>query len=135
MSDASVLIVEDDPHLREALFDTLTAESVSVLTADSGPAALDILSSEPVGLVISDLQMEPMDGATLLKNIHERHPRLPAILMTAYGTIENAVDVILDQLPKSVLFQALCDFFCDHVSITWKPFEYLARDPAFAESF
>ncbi len=94
MSDASVLIVEDDPHLREALFDTLTAESVSVLTADSGPAALDILNSEPVGLVISDLQMEPMDGATLLRNIHERHPRLPAVLMTAYGTIENAVDVM-----------------------------------------
>lgn len=94
MSDASVLIVEDDPHLREALFDTLSAESVSVLTADSGPAALDILDSEPVGLVISDLQMEPMDGATLLRNIHERHPRLPAILMTAYGTIENAVDVM-----------------------------------------
>ena len=94
MSDASVLIVEDDPHLREALFDTLTAESVNVLTADSGPAALDILNSEHVGLVISDLQMEPMDGATLLRNIHERHPRLPAILMTAYGTIENAVDVM-----------------------------------------
>ncbi len=94
MSDASVLIVEDDPHLREALFDTLTAESVSVLTAESGPAALDILDAEPVGLVITDLQMEPMDGATLLRSIHERHPRLPAVLMTAYGTIENAVDVM-----------------------------------------
>lgn len=94
MSDPAVLIVEDDANLREALFDTLSGEALNVLTADSGLAALDILNTKQIGLVVSDLQMEPMDGATLLRNIRKDHPGVPAILMTAYGTIENAVDVM-----------------------------------------
>ncbi|MDH3747772.1 MAG: sigma-54 dependent transcriptional regulator [Gammaproteobacteria bacterium] len=96
MTESAVLIVEDDPHLREALFDTLAGESLHVLTADSGPAALEILNNEEVGLVVSDLQMEPMDGATLLRNIRELRPDIPAVLMTAFGTIENAVKVMRD---------------------------------------
>lgn len=94
MTDTSVLIVEDDAHLREALLDTLSGESLNVLTADSGPQALDILNREDVGLVISDLQMEPMDGATLLRMIRKDRPSLPAVLMTAHGSIESAVDVM-----------------------------------------
>ncbi|NNF41323.1 MAG: sigma-54-dependent Fis family transcriptional regulator, partial [Woeseiaceae bacterium] len=90
----AVLIVEDDANLREALFDTLNGDSIPVLTASNGAAALDILDSKPVGLVVSDLQMEPMDGVTLLGKIRELHPTLPAVLMTAYGTIENAVHVM-----------------------------------------
>lgn len=96
MGNASVLIVEDDAHLREALYDTLSGESLNVLTAASGPQALDILNREEIGLVISDLQMKPMDGATLLRNIRRDRPSLPAVLMTAHGTIENAVDVMRD---------------------------------------
>jgi two-component system response regulator FlrC len=94
MTNPAVLIVEDDANLREALFDTLNSDTLPVLTADNGRAALDILDSEPVGLVVSDLQMEPMDGATLLGKIRELYPTLPAVLMTAHGTIENAVDVM-----------------------------------------
>ena len=94
MPSPAVLIVEDDKHLREALFDTLANEDLAVLTADSGPRALEILEREPVGLVLSDLQMEPMDGVTLINRIHASHPSMPAVLMTAYGTIANAVDAM-----------------------------------------
>lgn len=94
MTNPAVLIVEDDANLREALFDTLNSDVLPVLTADSGPRALEILNRETVGLVISDLQMEPMDGAALLQQIRQQHPALPAVLMTAHGTIENAVDAI-----------------------------------------
>jgi two-component system response regulator FlrC len=94
MTQPAVLIVEDDASLREALFDTLNSEAQPVLTADSGPAALEIIDSALVGIVVSDLQMEPMDGVTLLARIREKHPALPAVLMTAYGTIENAVEVM-----------------------------------------
>ena len=94
MSHPAVLIVEDDANLREALFDTLRSDTLPVFTADSGPAALDILENEAVGLVVSDVQMEPMDGVTLLGKIREQHPTLPAVLMTAYGTIESAVQVM-----------------------------------------
>ena len=94
MTQPAVLIVEDDAGLREALFDTLNSDGQPVLTADSGAAALEIIDSALVGLVVSDLQMKPMDGVTLLSEIRQRHPTLPAVLMTAYGTIESAVEVM-----------------------------------------
>lgn len=94
MTLPAVLIVEDDANLREALFDSLASDEQPVYTADNGVAALEILDSRPVGLVVSDWQMEPMDGLTLLGKIREQHPSLPAVLMTAHGTIENAVDVM-----------------------------------------
>jgi len=94
MTSPAVLIVEDDASLREALFDSLANDDVPVLTADSGPAALELLDREEIGLVVSDLQMQPMDGATLLGRIRDLHPSLPAVLMTAYGTVENAVEAM-----------------------------------------
>lgn len=94
MMKSPILIVEDDANLREALLDTLASDDQPVLTADNGIAALEIIDSNAVGLVVSDWQMEPMDGLTLLGKIRERHPMLPAVLMTAHGTIENAVDVM-----------------------------------------
>ncbi len=94
MTNPAVLIVEDDANLRSALFDTLNNEEYPVLTADNGIAALDILETNSVGLVVSDWRMQPMDGIALLGEIRTHHPTLPAILMTAHGTIENAVDVM-----------------------------------------
>ena len=94
MMKSPVLIVEDDANLREALLDTLASDDQPVLTADNGIAALEIINSTAIGLVVSDWQMEPMDGLTLLGKIREQHPTLPAVLMTAHGTIENAVDVM-----------------------------------------
>lgn len=104
MTVPAVLIVEDDANLREALFDTLSSDDQPVLTADNGTTALNILENEFVGLIVSDMQMAPMDGATLLGKIRERHPTLPTIVMTAHATIESAVDVMrngaLDYLEK-----------------------------------
>jgi len=94
MTSPAVLIVEDDANLRTALFDTLKREDYPVLTADNGIAALDILENNSVGLVVSDWRMQPMDGIALLGEIRAHHPSLPAVLMTAHGTIENAVDVM-----------------------------------------
>jgi two-component system, response regulator FlrC len=96
MADAAVLIVEDDANLRAALSDTLAGSAFPVFAAGSGKEALNILDRERVGLVVSDIQMEPMNGHELLGEIRRQHPALPAVLMTAYGTIENAVDVMRD---------------------------------------
>ena len=68
-SRKTILIVEDDANLREALLETLQADELPVLSADNGPRALEILNSEPVGLVISDLQMEPMQLQSLLHHL------------------------------------------------------------------
>ncbi|HFC52952.1 MAG TPA: sigma-54-dependent Fis family transcriptional regulator [Gammaproteobacteria bacterium] len=91
MADSSVLVVEDDKSLLDALRDTLQLGGFRVHTAASGSAALSLLERERVGMVISDVQMEPMDGQVLLGRIKERYPDLPVLLMTAYGTIQKAV--------------------------------------------
>jgi two-component system response regulator FlrC len=96
MTQTTVLIVEDDPALREALSDTLELSGYSVVTAEEGRSALQVLKQAPVGMVVSDVQMQPMDGHTLLKEISKGYPDLPVLLMTAYGSIEKAVMAMHD---------------------------------------
>ncbi len=91
MRQATVLVVEDDPSLREALSDTLELAGYRVAVAADGQAALDLLAREPIGLVVSDVQMRPMDGHELLGRVRNRYPQTPVLLMTAYGNIEKAV--------------------------------------------
>ena len=94
MTDHNVLIVEDDDALRDALTNTLRAHDISVTSASSGHEALEIIDCSNIGLVVSDVQMEPMDGRELLHEIRQRDPAMPAVLMTAYGTVEQAVDAM-----------------------------------------
>ena len=91
-----VLVVEDDMDLREAITDTLELGGFEVLSAENGQKALVIIDQEHVDLVVSDVQMDQMDGHTLLKNIKSRRTDLPVLLMTAYGTIQNAIKAIQD---------------------------------------
>ncbi len=94
MSQSSVLIVEDEPTLREALCDTLGLAGYPVTAAGNGREALDVLSQGEIAMVISDVQMKPMDGHALLEQIRRQRPDIPVLLMTAYGTIQKAVEAI-----------------------------------------
>ncbi len=97
MSHSKILIVEDDPDLREALVDTLELADFEVMATENGHEALEwIVNQEEIGLVFSDVQMDHMDGHTLLKTIRARMPHMPVVLMTAYGTIEKAVEAMND---------------------------------------
>ena len=89
-----VLIVEDDPALREALEDTLYLAGYSVIQASDGEDALARLEKTPAGIVVTDVQMQPMDGETLLREIKRRYPEIPVLLMTAYGEIDRAVEAM-----------------------------------------
>ena len=91
MRNLPVLIVEDDPDLLEALCATLELDGYITLAASSGEQAIDLLRTRPTGLVISDVQMRPMDGYTLLQAIKRSHPWIPVVLMTAYGEVDKAV--------------------------------------------
>ncbi|GAB3264984.1 sigma-54-dependent transcriptional regulator [Chitinimonas naiadis] len=86
-----ILIVEDDNDLREALIDTLELAGYQVLSAEDGESGLLVLAARKVGLVLSDVQMQPMDGETLLRRVKLEYPHIPVVLMTAYGVIEKAV--------------------------------------------
>lgn len=106
MSDFHVLLVEDDDALREALCETLELEDLSVTAAADGPAALAVLERESPSLVISDIQMPRWDGLELLRRIRSQHARLPVMLMTAFGSVPQAVAAIregaVDYLVKPV---------------------------------
>ena len=137
MLSPSVLIVDDDANLRAQLLETLTDDELPVLIADSGRSALEILSSEDVGLVISDLQLELMDGVTLLDKIRERHPSLPAVLMTAHGSIENAVEVMqkgaADYLVKPVPLEKLKRIVGKYLQPVTHSGDVIAVDPVSQE--
>ena len=92
--NATILVVEDDRDLREALADTLELAGCTVLQADSGEAAVDVLSKDIADMVISDVNMGGMDGLMLLKLLRQRYPQLPVLLITAYGSISASVDAM-----------------------------------------
>ena len=91
MMKLPVLIVDDDRNLLEALCTTLRLAGHTALAAGDGEAALALLQGQQVGLVVSDVQMKPMDGLQLLQKIKALNPALPMLLMTAYGEIGKAV--------------------------------------------
>ncbi|MEK7152504.1 MAG: response regulator, partial [Patescibacteria group bacterium] len=92
MSKPSVLIVDDDPGLLELLRIRLQALGYNTLSADNGLRALDLLGRHPVNAVVSDLRMTPMDGIELFERIHQDYPGIPVIILTAHGTIREAVE-------------------------------------------
>lgn len=91
MADYRILVVEDDPDLGAALTETLQSAGHDVRLATDGRSALDRMDAEPVDLVLSDVQMQPMDGLHLLTRVRETRPDIPFILMTAFGSVEKAV--------------------------------------------
>lgn len=93
MSIAKVLIVEDDQELQEALVDILVLNGFDVISVSSAEDALVALSDD-IGMVFTDIRMDGMDGYTLMKRIRALKPYLPIVLMTAYGTVEQAVDAM-----------------------------------------
>jgi two-component system response regulator FlrC len=96
MSHSKILVVEDDAGLREALVDTLNLSGYQCVEAESGEDALLLLKEQSVDLVVSDVQMGGMSGLTLLNSIKRSWPNLPILIMTAYGTINDAVQAMRD---------------------------------------
>ncbi|PID43396.1 MAG: sigma-54-dependent Fis family transcriptional regulator [Gammaproteobacteria bacterium] len=91
---ATILIVEDDRDLREALETTVEMAGFHCVTADSAEAAIPMLENQLPDMVVSDVNMPGMDGLGLLDHIQSHFPGLPAVLMTAYGQISQAVSSI-----------------------------------------
>ncbi|ADZ43547.1 TPA: two-component system response regulator GlrR [Yersinia enterocolitica] len=88
---ANLLLVDDDPSLLKLLGMRLTSEGFNVTTAESGQEALRLLMREKIDLVISDLRMDEMDGMALFAEIQKHQPGMPVIILTAHGSIPDAV--------------------------------------------
>ena len=89
-----ILVVDDDASLRRVLEYNLAKEGYAVLTADSGERALALLEAERVDLLITDIKMPGMDGMDLLRRVRQASPETQVIVITAFGTIEMAVEAM-----------------------------------------
>lgn len=114
---ARLLLVDDDPGLLKLLGMRLVSEGYSVLTAESGPEALRTLSRDKVDLVVSDLRMDEMDGLQLFSEIQKVQPGMPVIILTAHGSIPDAVaatqqgvfSFLTKPVDKDALYKAIDD--------------------------
>ncbi len=86
-----VLVVDDERAMRLGVAEVLERHGFAVTAVDSGAAALAALAEGSFALVVSDMRMPIMAGAELLAAVQERHPGVPMVMMTAYGTVEDAV--------------------------------------------
>jgi two-component system, NtrC family, response regulator AtoC len=94
MPNQSILVVDDEPKMRRLLEIMLTQMGHVVYQAENGQAALDFLSERTVDLVITDLRMPVLDGIGLLRSLRSLQNEVPVIVVTAYGTVESAVETM-----------------------------------------
>lgn len=106
-----LLIVDDESLMLNALGDTLEQKDYKVLKASSPEKAIKLLNSEQVSILITDMKMPNMDGLSLVKLAKEKQPSIVPIVMTAYGTVDNAVAAmkqgVFDYIEKPFSFDKI----------------------------
>ena len=109
-SSKKILIVDDESEMRIALETTLKREDYQLVCAEDGKQALDLFEDDAFDLVLTDVRMPKLSGLELLRAVKERSPKIPVVMMTAYGTIDNAVEAMkegaFDYLIKGSGFSA-----------------------------
>ena len=92
---ANILVVDDDPYVRESVSLLLGGRNYSVITCESAKEAMEVmLGKNNIDIVLTDVRMPVVSGVELLEKIHALNPELPVILMTAYAELDVAVDAI-----------------------------------------
>jgi len=94
MAIEKILVVDDESLVRDFLREVLKAEDYEVLTAEDGLSALKEVERDGIDLVITDVRMPKLNGIDLLKEVKKRSPSTLVVVITAYGTIENAVEAM-----------------------------------------
>lgn len=92
--NTEILIIEDEEEMRIALTEVLIRNGYSVHTASNGIEGLELFNKEPFNMVITDVKMPKISGLEVLKEIKKQSPQIPVIMITAYGTIDNAVEAM-----------------------------------------
>lgn len=94
MKQRPVLIVEDEAIMRESLRDWLSDSGYQVATADDGEQALQMIAEQEFGIAVLDLKLPGKGGLEVLREASERQPRLKGIIITAYPSVETAVEAM-----------------------------------------
>jgi DNA-binding NtrC family response regulator len=105
-----ILIVDDEPEMRVALETTLKREKFQLTCAEDGKQALEKMEDDDYDLILTDVRMPKLNGLELLRAVKEKSPKTQVVMMTAYGTIDNAVEAMkegaFDYLIKGSGFSA-----------------------------
>ncbi|MCB4792889.1 MAG: response regulator [Elusimicrobia bacterium] len=91
MANEKILIIDDDAYIQNACSDFLRSQGYAVSVAGTGEKGVELLNGSSFELVITDYKMPGMDGLEVLKYVKKNYPKTDVIIITAYGTIENAV--------------------------------------------
>ena len=89
-----ILLVDDEPRILTLLHSVLRSEGLEAVSAKDGPTAIGLLKAQKFDLMISDIRMSPMDGMELFRAARTECPDLPVILLTAYGSVETAIEAM-----------------------------------------
>jgi two-component system response regulator AtoC len=89
-----ILVVDDEPNLRRVLSAQLERDGYDIHSAEDGEEALAVLREHHIDLVITDLRMPKLDGMELLRRVVELDEELPVVMLTAHGTVDNAVEAL-----------------------------------------
>ncbi len=93
-ANTQVLLIDDDPHLRQALSQTLDLAGLKVATLADAKGLAERIERDWPGVVVSDIRMPGVDGLELLKQLHEQDPDLPVLLITGHGDVPLAVQAM-----------------------------------------
>lgn len=94
MSHPSILVVDDEPNSLFGICQVLTDEGFHTLSAENGKKALEILKTDTVNLIVTDVRMPDLTGMELLSEVKKTDPHIPVILITAYGSVTMAVEAL-----------------------------------------
>ncbi len=89
-----ILVVDDDNNILRVIKLRLEAEGYQVTTAGKAKVALELVNDEVFDFALVDLKLNGTNGIQLMENLHQLYPEMPVIILTAYGTIESAVEAM-----------------------------------------
>ncbi|HEX9253332.1 MAG TPA: response regulator, partial [Ignavibacteriaceae bacterium] len=94
MKNYNILIIDDEKSQRDILYGYLTKKGYKVFTAESGSQGIKIINENLVDIVFSDFKMPEMTGLEILAKVSQINPEISFVIITAYGTVENAVNAM-----------------------------------------
>ena len=103
MAEHSILVVDDELLIRDLLYDFFQSQGWRISVAENGEKALQVLESERIDLVLTDIKMPIMDGITLTRHLREDHPEIPVVIMTGYPSVDSAIESLRQKVADYIV--------------------------------
>ncbi len=98
MEQHSILVVDDELLIRDLLYDYFNGQGWQITVTENGEKAMEVLRSQKVDLVLTDLKMPEMDGMALTAQVRNEFPEIPVVIMTGYPSVDSAVAALRNRV-------------------------------------